>query len=90
MPITARPSATSYSLRRQQPATYVEDTMREWLIFGVGAVIGLTIGILVGEVLELSRIMAKIYAIGGAFFGACLAMGIGTKAGWVKPLSDNT
>jgi hypothetical protein len=64
--------------------------MREWLIFGVGAVIGLTIGILVGEVLELSRIMAKIYAIGGAFFGACLAMGLGTKAGWVKPLSDNT
>jgi hypothetical protein len=23
-------------------------------------------------------------------FGACLAMGIATMAGWVKPLTDNT
>ena len=64
--------------------------MREWLIFGVGAVIGLTIGIVIGETFELSRIFAKIVAVGSAFFGACLAMGLGTMAGWVKPLSDNT
>jgi hypothetical protein len=64
--------------------------MREWLIFGVGAVIGLTIGIVVGEVFEFSRIVAKIVAVGSAFFGACLTMGLGTMVGWVKPLSDNT
>ena len=64
--------------------------MREWLILGVGAVIGLTIGIVIGETLELSRIVAKIVAVGGAFFGACLTMGLATMAGWVKPLTDNT
>jgi len=64
--------------------------MREWLIFGVGAVIGVTIGIVIGETFELSRIVAKIVGIGSAFLGACLAMGLATMAGWVKPLSDNT
>jgi hypothetical protein len=64
--------------------------MREWLIIGVGLVIGITVGILIGEAFELSRIVAKIVAIGSAFLGACLTMGIATMAGWVKPLSDNT
>ena len=64
--------------------------MREWLIIAVGLVIGLTIGILIGETFELSRIVAKIVALGGAVLGGCLAMGIATMAGWVKPLSDNS
>jgi hypothetical protein len=64
--------------------------MREWLVIGVGLVIGVAIGITVGEVFELSRIVAKIVAIGSALLGGCLAMGIATMAGWVKPLSDNT
>lgn len=64
--------------------------MREWLIIAVGLVIGLTIGILIGETFELSRIVAKIVGIGSALLGGCLAMGIATMAGWVKPLSDNT
>ena len=64
--------------------------MREWLIFGVGAVIGLTIGIVVGEVFEFSRVVAKIVALSCTVFGGCLAMGVATIVGWVKPLSDNT
>ena len=62
--------------------------MREWLIVGVGLVIGITIGITIGEVYELSRIAAKIVALGSAFFCSCLALGLATKAGWIKPLSD--
>jgi hypothetical protein len=64
--------------------------MREWLIIGVGLVIGITIGILIGEAFELPRIVAKIVAIGSALLGGCLTMGIATIIGWVKPLSDNT
>jgi hypothetical protein len=63
--------------------------MREWLIFGIGAVIGATIGIVIGETFEVSRLVGKIIAISCAFFGAALTMGIATMAGWVKPLSDN-
>lgn len=63
--------------------------MREWLIFGIGAAIGVTIGILIGEAFEVSRLAGKIIGISCAFFGACLAMGIATMAGWVKPFSDN-
>src|SRR5262245_65859204 len=58
--------------------------MREWLIIAVGLVIGVTICILIGETFELSREVGRIVAIGGAFFGACLTMGIATMAGWVK------
>jgi hypothetical protein len=64
--------------------------MREWLICGIGAVIGVTIGILIGEAFEVSRLAGKIIGISCAFFGACLAMGIATMAGWVKPFSDNS
>jgi hypothetical protein len=88
MPITARPSTEQvlvWRLRR----TILEDIMREWLVIGVGAVIGLTIGIVIGETFELSRIVAKIAALGGAVLGSCLAMGMATMAGWVKPISDN-
>ena len=63
--------------------------MREWLIIAVGLVIGLTIGILIGETFELSRIVAKIVALGSTVLGGCLAMGIATVAGWVKPIRDN-
>jgi len=63
--------------------------MREWLIIAVGAIIGLTIGILIGEAYEFSRIVAKIVALGSAILGACLTMGIATMAGWVKPIGDN-
>jgi hypothetical protein len=63
--------------------------MREWLIFGIGAVIGVTIGILISEAFEVSRLAGKIIGISCTFFGACLAMGIATMAGWVKPFSDN-
>ena len=58
--------------------------MREWLIIAVGLVIGVTICILISETFELSREVGRIVAIGGAFFGACLTMGIATMAGWVK------
>jgi hypothetical protein len=64
--------------------------MREWLVIAVGVVIGLTIGILIGEAFEFSRVVAKIVALSCTVFGGCLAMGIATVVGWVKPLSDNT
>jgi hypothetical protein len=63
--------------------------MREWLVIAVGTVIGVTIGIVIGETFEVSRLVGKIIAIGCAFLGACLAMGVATMAGWVKPLNDN-
>jgi large-conductance mechanosensitive channel len=63
--------------------------MRDWLVIAVGAVIGLTIGIVIGEAFELSRIVAKIVALGSAVLGSCLAMGIATMVGWVKPIRDN-
>jgi hypothetical protein len=71
------------------PETYLEDTMREWLVIAVGTVIGVTIGIVIGETFEVSRLVGKIIGIACAFFSACLAMGIATMAGWIKPLSDN-
>jgi hypothetical protein len=64
--------------------------MREWLIMAVGIAIGFTIGILVGEAFELSGVVAKIVYMVCALLGAGLTMGLGTMAGWVKPLSDNT
>jgi hypothetical protein len=67
----------------------LEDTMREWLVIAIGTVIGVTIGILIGEAFEVSRLAGKIIGISCAFFGACLAMGIATMAGWVKPFSEN-
>jgi hypothetical protein len=63
--------------------------MREWIIIAVGTVIGVTIGIFIGEAFEVSRLAGKIIGISCAFFGAFLAMGIATMAGWVKPLSDD-
>jgi putative effector of murein hydrolase len=90
MPVTARSATDELLVKRQQPATYVEDIMREWLVIAVGIVIGLTTGILVGEAFELSRVVAKIVALSCTVFGGCLAMGLATMIGWVKPLSDNT
>src|SRR5262245_32843216 len=58
--------------------------MREWLIIPVGLAIGITVGILIGETFELSRVVGKIVALGSAFFGAGLTLGIATMAGWVK------
>jgi hypothetical protein len=62
--------------------------MREWLIMTVGGVIGITIGILIGEAFEVSRIAGKLIALSCTVGGAGLAMGIATMAGWVKPLSN--
>jgi hypothetical protein len=67
----------------------LEDTMREWLIITVGGVIGIVIGILVGEAFEVSRIVGKLIALSCTVLGGGLAMGIATMAGWVKPLSDS-
>jgi hypothetical protein len=63
---------------------------REWLISGAGIVIGVAIGITIGDMFELSRIATRIVALGSAFLCACLTMGIATMAGWVKPLGDNS
>jgi ABC-type nitrate/sulfonate/bicarbonate transport system permease component len=90
MPITAHPSPNEVLVRVSTDGDLLEDTMREWLIIAVGAIIGLTIAILIGESFELSRIVTKFVGITCTVLGACLAMGIATMAGWVKPLSDNT
>jgi uncharacterized membrane protein YadS len=89
MPVTARHPANEVHVEASTTGDLLEDTMREWLIIAVGAVIGVTIGILIGDVFELSRAVAKIVGIGSTILGACLAMGLATKTGWVKPLSDN-
>ena len=62
--------------------------MREWIVMTVGGVIGITIGILIGEAFEVSRIVGKLIALACTVLGAGLAMGLATKAGWVKPLSN--
>jgi ABC-type nitrate/sulfonate/bicarbonate transport system permease component len=89
MPITARPPPNEVLVRSPAIGNLLEDTMREWIVIAVGTVIGVTIGIVIGETFEVSRLVGKIIGISCAFFGACLAMGIATMAGWVKPFSEN-
>jgi hypothetical protein len=89
MPITARPSPNEVLIKPPAIGDPFGGHMREWLVIAIGTVIGVTIGILIGEAFEVSRLAGKIIGISCAFFGACLARSIATMAGWVKPFSEN-
>jgi len=77
-----------YPSHAEQPASYVEGIMREWLIFGIGGAIGVAIGIMIGEAFNVSHLVGKILAIASATLGACIAMGVATMTGWIKREAD--
>jgi hypothetical protein len=68
-------SATDTSFREQD--------MRHWVVFVFGAVIGVAIGITIGEMFALSRLPAKIVGISCAVLAGYAALGIATMRGWI-------
>jgi hypothetical protein len=58
--------------------------MREWMILAVGGSIGLAIGIVIGDTFVLPHVVGKVLALAGGTFGACAALGLATKAGWIE------
>jgi len=58
--------------------------MRKWMILGPAAVVGLAIGIMIGNAYDVSRLVLKILAVGGAALGGGIAAAIAVKTGWLK------
>jgi hypothetical protein len=65
-------------------ATYLEDTMREWISFGIGGAIGVAIGVVIGETFGVSHVVGKIIALSSAMLGGGLTTALAIRIGWIK------
>ena len=57
--------------------------MRQFMIFAIGAVVGVAIGITIGEMFALSRIPAKVLGISCAMLGGYTTVGLAMMRGWI-------
>lgn len=58
--------------------------MREWMMFGIGAAIGIVIGIVLAETYGLSNVSGKLVTMACMTLGGGLTLGMGKVVGWLR------
>jgi putative effector of murein hydrolase len=62
--------------------------MREWMMIGIGAVIGVAVGIVISEMFGFSPMVRHIFDVACGAASGAIAVRIATMAGWIKSESN--